>query len=256
MALSLLPLIFSVQNFWFFSFQPWYPSDFYPKKSHLFQPFFDPGDPAGGSQTLKGCSKSKLAIAFLNWRDFGWAKKGMIWRNQKQIQRIQETQQTSNVMFTSFFHDFPRFSTIFVHFLKDRKKKRNQNQTYRNRVAACGVQSNTPQTGNSLVSHPFSWRRSQPTTEKPRRNHWFPHPLLVPQYPTTPPFCPRPVISVGIVQGFLRLNFVFQVKVLVSGVCWGERGHKFSSQLKAVNCDFRSFSFSIEIPASFRGWNL
>ena len=227
---------------------------FIPRKVTFSSLFFDPFPAAGGSQTLKGCSKSKLAIAFL--KAFGISDEprrgwfGGTKTNPKNPRNPTNFECDFHNMCFTIVHDFRPFS-------QRPKKKRNQKQTYRIKVAACGVQSNTPQTGNSLVSHPFSWRRNQPTTEKPLEKPLTIHPLLSHSIPPLHPFCPRPVISVGIVQGFLRLNFVFQVKVLgFRCQTWGEKGHKFSSQLKAVNCDFRSFSFSIEIPASFRGWNL
>lgn len=142
---------------------------FYPKKSHLFQPFFDPTlRPLGVSQTLKGCSKSKLAIAFLNWSLM--SQEGDDLEEPKNPKNPTNPTNPTNVMCTIFFHDF--------HHLTSKTKKRNQKQSYRIKVAACGVQSNTPQTGNSLVSHPFSWRRNLPTTEKPLEKPLTIHPLL------------------------------------------------------------------------------
>ena len=201
---------FWVQNFWFFSIQPWYPSDFLSQEKSPFPAFPDP-EGRWGTQTLKGCSKSKLAIAFLNWRDFGWAKQG------DDLEKPKKNPKNPTNFECDVHEFFSRFSTIFVHFLKDQKKKRNQQQTYPNRVAACGVQSNTPQTGNSLVSHPFSWRRNQPTTEKPLVSP----PPFIPQYPTTPPFFMAACNKRWYRSRIPKVEAVFQVKVLVSGLCWG-----------------------------------
>ena len=142
-----------------------------------FPAFFWPDPPAAwGLPNLKGLLQIQVGDSIPQLEGFWMSQEGDDLEEPKQIQRIQETQQTSNVIFTFFspiFHDFRPFS-------QRPKKKRNQQQTYRIKVAACGVQSNTPQTGNSLVSHPFSWRRNQPTTEKPLEK-----PLVSP-----PPFGP------------------------------------------------------------------
>lgn len=184
---------------------------FCPKKSHLFQPFFDPTlRPLGVSQTLKGCSKSKLAIAFLNWSLM--SQEGDDLEEPKNPKNPTNPTNPTNVMCTIFFS---RFSPSYF---KDKK-----NETKNKAIESKWLHVASNQILRRQVIASFHIHFPGVEICQPRRNHWRNH-------SRSTPFCPTvshhsTLLSQACNKRWYRSRIprvedVFQVKVLVSGVCW------------------------------------